>query len=455
MRAYERAFRYLVRKKRKSVLLLVILFLMMTLVLTGMSVRRASEAAAADLREELGGYFKLAPNYEKRDVEQLVDEDLIRRVMEVGGIKAYNGMNEHYLTVPDLMLMPGRFTAEQDSRAQMAHFFGNTDSQLHEYFVLDFLALKEGSPIRQSDRGKALISSELASLNELKPGDVFSVRITEDGTPEAPTLGDDLQLEVAGIFERVNLEEGDSTTQEWSLPANFIFIDTASSQEIAERMRGEEADYYQEGATFFVQDPKNQADIINKVTQMEGMDWESLKLTENNRAYRESMEPLTRLGAMTLLMVLLIVAVSVLLLTLLLALWERDRIHEAGVLLSFGISKGNILWQHLIECAAVFLLAFCLAAAVSVPLSGKIGGLLYGNARTEAEEEEERPQFTFADDPILAGMEAEETSFVIAGQPLAFALSGLLGIGIVGLSVGGAFLVTARRKPRELFTIME
>ena len=51
-------------------------------------------------------------------------------------------------------------------------------------------------------------------------------------------------------------------------------------------------------------------------------------------------------------------AISIVLLSLLLALWERDRIHEAGVLMSFGISSKKYILAAFLECAAVFLLAF-------------------------------------------------------------------------------------------------
>ena len=47
-------------------------------------------------------------------------------------------------------LKPARFTAENDSKASLARFLGNTDSSLHEYFILDILSLEEGRHIGET-----------------------------------------------------------------------------------------------------------------------------------------------------------------------------------------------------------------------------------------------------------------------------------------------------------------
>ncbi len=49
MNCFKRAFLYVTRKKGKSVLLFTILLVMATFVLTGLSIRKASEAAQLEL----------------------------------------------------------------------------------------------------------------------------------------------------------------------------------------------------------------------------------------------------------------------------------------------------------------------------------------------------------------------------------------------------------------------
>ena len=68
-------------------------------------------------------------------------------------------------------LKPARFTAENDSKASLARFLGNTDSSLHEYFILDILSLEEGRHIAPGDHRKAVVSREFAEMNGLELGD--------------------------------------------------------------------------------------------------------------------------------------------------------------------------------------------------------------------------------------------------------------------------------------------
>ena len=58
---------------------------------------------------------------------------------------------------------------------------------------------------------------------------------------------------------------------------------------------------------------------------------------------------------------ILIVAVSAVVLSLILTMWAKSRIHETGVLLSIGIRKTAIIGQYLAEVLliAVFAGAVC------------------------------------------------------------------------------------------------
>ena len=453
MSVYRRAFLYVTRKKGKTGLLLLILTILMTLILMGTAINRTTAQASARLREELGGYFKIMPDYRKMSINQRVDQALVDRVMEINGIKAYNALDVHYLTVGELSLKPGRFTMEGDSKAQMARFLGNTSSELHEYFYLKLFSLAEGRHIEPGDRGKALLSKTIAEQNGLKVGDVFSARMTEE-TAGAETPGPDFYFDVIGIYDEGYQEGTNQNTPECDITSNFIFIDAAASQALKEQEYGSNSLAFRGGAVFFVKDPKKLDDIVADVEDLEGMDWESLRLTANNSAYQSCMEPLERLEGMTSLLVGVIVIIGVVLLSLLLMLWERDRIHEAGVLMSFGISKWNILWQHFLECMAVFLPAFCLALVISMSLSGWIGGWLY-DGTVAREDDRQVQEYGMANEPISLKALEEQPAFEVKLSLSGAALSGGVGVLLIGICVGAAFLVIVRRKPRELLTIME
>jgi putative ABC transport system permease protein len=85
-----RAALFITRRRAKSIILLAILFVLITLVLTGISINSAAEKAAAGLREALGGYFKLETNWESREAD-FVTGRMVDDIIRDEGIKAYNG----------------------------------------------------------------------------------------------------------------------------------------------------------------------------------------------------------------------------------------------------------------------------------------------------------------------------------------------------------------------------
>lgn len=453
MSVYRRAFLYTTRKKGKTALLLLILTVLMILVFMGTAINQTARKASAGLREELGGYFKIAPDYQKMSVNQRVDQALVDQVMEIEGIKSCNAMDLQYLAVENLTLEPGKFTLEGDEKGQMARFLGNTSSELHEYFYLNLFTLEEGRHLKPEDKGKALISKTLAQRNHLTLGDTVSARLME-GASRTAGAEKEFPFEIIGIFDEGYQEGISQNTPECDMASNFIFIDVASSQIINEAERGAANPSFLGGAAFFVKDPRELERIVEAVEELPGLDWQSLKLMVNNSAYESRMEPLMRLEGMTSLLVWLIATIGVIVVSLLLALWERDRIHEAGVLMSFGISRRNILWQHFLECTAVFLLAFCLALIGSIPLSGWVGGKLYSRM-TVGEEENAVEQYDYLQDPVSLNALGESGELEVTLEPGAAVLLGITGTLIVGACVSMAFCVIGRRKPKELLTIME
>lgn len=118
--------------------------------------------------------------------------------------------------------------------------------------------------------------------------------------------------------------------------------------------------------------------------------WKKLRLpvhgVKRMMAYKKSMEPLSRLSNMSLLLVI-IVGIGAVLLTLILTLWERDRIHETGILMSFGILKRNIWWQSMVfrmEMSPVIILFSGLGGLILVGSSMSLA--FFSNAHHEPKE---------------------------------------------------------------------
>lgn len=75
-----------------------------------------------------------------------------------------------------------------------------------------------------------------------------------------------------------------------------------------------------------------------------------------------------------------------LVLALFLTLRLRGRIHETGVYLAMGISKGSVLLQYLLEVILAAAIALLLSYGVSSAISNQIGSSLLSQVTTETYE---------------------------------------------------------------------
>lgn len=458
MRAHHRAFLYVTRKAGKSILLLFTLSVIMGLFLFSVSIRFASEHAASQLRDSLGGYFKLVPNYQNRgEVVNQIDQELMNRLAEFDEIRDANAMDICYMDVLNLSLNPGKFSAENDEKANMTRILGNTSSGLHEYFSLGIFELVEGVHIGESDTRKALISSELAQRNQLKVGDHFVISTSEEDISKG-SLKKTYELEIAGLFsEKQQTSSVASQTPECDIQLNFIFTDLFTTQQIMQDMQPGRKQVYSGGAICFVKDPEKLEEVVLTIEASGMMDQELTKLTVNNAAYQSSMEPLHRLSNMSLVMLVVIIILGVILLTLILTLWERDRIREAGILLSFGILKRNIWWQRFMECSSIFIVSLIISAIVFLPVAAEAGDWLYEQASAKVEQsvDREKQESTMTWETVNTESVVNNSTFCMELSPAIIIFSGLGGMVLVGISVSVAFIVSVRHKPKELLVTIE
>ncbi|MGI6069473.1 MAG: ABC transporter permease [Blautia sp.] len=381
---WERAKLYLLRKKNKSIILLAILTVIASLVLTCIAIDNAAETAAQKLRETIGGYFKIATDTE-RGYTQPVDDNLVQAVMDLEGIKSYNGLDIIYLLTDSLSLTPGHFTVDNDPKAKLARFIGNTDSSLNEYFVLRSFSLTEGRHIKPDDIGKGLISKELSQNNNLSIGDTFTAALyTEDLSEKQKGTISPYNFEIVGIYDintTQSLSNADSA--ECDIADNFIFVDTTSIRRIYEPVLGRKINSYKNGAAFFLKDPKELDAATAQLATLTAYDWNGYKITKNNEAFNRSAAPLARISSLITMIVIILALISIVLLSLILAMWMRDRMYEIGILMSVGMKKVNIIGQHILENLLIASIALLLAWGVANISADRLGDMLFVNANED------------------------------------------------------------------------
>lgn len=430
-----RAWLYLIRNKGKTGILLALLVVISTLVLLCVSIGNAANASLASLRERLGGYFSVKMNREQGYYEFVKDE-MVQDILGNGGIKAYNGMDIQYLMVQDMELLPGRFTSEGDEKARLTRALGNTDSSLNEYFVLEYYKLAKGRHITPEDQGAALISEDLAERNGLSVGDTVSMKIQDEMFPDEQKQKVTAHTaKIVGIFSiETALSTESVNSPECDIEKNFIFTDTSYIRNLYDELGGRMG-YYTDGAAFFVKDPKELDAIIESLNGIDGYEWEGFSVTKNNKTYEDSAMPLERLSGIVVMMVFVIVVISAVMLSLVLFLWMRDRVHEIGVYLSIGKTRAEILGQHILENLLVAAISFCIAFGICMAASGAVDSAVGAAFFEEADGDAEIPR--------LVEIGAFEL-FEVAG----------IGGAIILLSTGVSSVLGLRMRPKEVLSLM-
>ena len=350
MNVLKRAFLYDTRKKGKS-LTLFLLFVLITLFVTiSFSVLSATQAVATNLRETVGASFTLrgkpmelsasGEDYAMQFVPiSQQDIDLIAGNTE---IKACNAQQSATATASSFI-----FPSGMPSGAVSA----NTSSAWNRNFTSGILTLAEGRHITQDDRHAALVSRELAEENELQIGSELSFK-----DPAAT-------VEIIGIYESDPSMEFDAET---------IFTDHNTYWALTES----EAGTYSGRVDFFVTDPARLDAVMEQIKKDTPLQWEDYTLQADTAEYDAIAYQLSTIGRLTTLLIVSAMIVSIVVLFLILAMRIRGRIHEVGVLLAVGVTKGHIIAQFFVETTTILLLAFLFSCPVSYFAVVQIGTFL-------------------------------------------------------------------------------
>lgn len=374
MSLWKRAVLYIVRKRARNITLMVIMLTLTTISLLGMTIKQAVSTSAEQLRKSLGGYFRLERLADAARNTQITDK-LINDIMTDESITGHNEINAYYLYTKDLELEQGMNYGTGNIQEHMPTLIGTYKSEKYESFLNGAFELTKGRHIRPDDERKVIISEALAQYNHLAVGDLISGEIAQD-LPGASdeSIGQSFDFEVVGIFHLNRANPDTGASNESDIQANYIFTDGASAKEVISIMRGREWDGYNGGAYFFVDDPKEMGQTIERLRQRDDLQLDEFKINSNIKTYQEAASPLTNMNTICTVLLIIILVLSTLLLSLILMLWMRERMHEIGILISIGINKLQILLQFMIESLLIMVLAFVLSFGVAksvVPVIGE------------------------------------------------------------------------------------
>lgn len=341
----QQAIAYISRKRTRNLVLFLILLLILSCLYFCFSLMQVGERLEDHIKQSAGTSFALTS---KQGATPFALKEA-KKVQQLAGVGAIVPQYESPVRILGKEAVTGQQSVERDDLGQEAKqalgavFTQKTDQHLD--FRSGSFQLVQGKHLSEKARGQILIHQELAKKNKLKVGDSLTLSSFQMGeTPAKEQI-----FKIVGIFSGKKQEKFTGMTSD--LSENQVYL----SYEDATKLLGLSQQEVTQ-VTFGVKDPEKIDALLKQVKSLD-LDWQSLRVVEDRKAFDQMKESSQTLEGLVRIMMIVLLVTGAGALSLLLSLWTRERIHEIGVLLSIGKSKGRIFRQFLLEVVLVSLLA--------------------------------------------------------------------------------------------------
>ena len=375
MNLMKRACLYLIRKKGKTATLLAFLLVMATLMLTCLYIQSAKETANANIKKALMGYFTV----NAKQLETGITESALNQILSVEGLSGnYTLRSYSYANYSDTDGNPLKINTEDaaqvpDGYENAGRIVANTNSENDSYFTDGGFELMEGTSITSANKNSVLIHEKFAERNNLSVGDTMRLSNVENENRA-------VDVTVAGIFTNTKEQDSVGIAPSYDLYDNIVFADLSTVSYLLYGTEGKTSVQY---GDFYVNDPDELDRIMSEVKEIEGVNWNDCTLTRYDNDYQNAKESLTGLQNIVFIAIAVVSVICFLVLALFLTLRLRGRVHETGVYLAMGISKGAVLTQYLLEVLIVAVIALLISYGASSAISDQIGSRLLSQVTVE------------------------------------------------------------------------
>ena len=282
-----------------------------------------------------GGHF---------DIHQFKDIEKIKEVEEK--VFQYNGLAKPVKA----KVVDGEQKIERDDLPDefknVLSLEAANKTEKNTLFKSGVFTIKEGRNIEENDRRKILIHEDFAKKNNLKLNDVISLELIEIGNNGQKK---ECKFEIIGIFSGKKQEKYTGLSSDFS--ENMVFVDYETSQEALGRTEGSEV---ANKILMFSSSPEATDSALNKIKKL-NIDWSEYTIEKDTTAFEETLESVRGIKYIIKIMTCSVMLSGIVVLSLILILWLRERIYEIGVLLSIGISKIKIVTQFILELIFISL----------------------------------------------------------------------------------------------------
>ena len=357
------------------------------------------------------------------NVNQFKDIEKIKEVEKI--IIQYDGLAK----LKDAKVVSGE---QRINREDLSDEFKNVvsleatnNTKRNILFSSGVFTIKEGKNIGENDKNSIIVHEEFAKQNNLKLGDEVDLELLDLEKSEEIKSH---KFKIIGIFSGKKQETYTGLSSDFS--ENMVFVDYSTSQEILNKS---ENNKIANKILMYSGNAESTDLALNKLKELK-IDESTYFVKKDSNAFEESLESVSGIKHMIKIMTYSIMLGGIIVLSLILILWLRERIYEIGIFLSIGTSKIQIIMQFIFE------LLF-----ISIP--SIISSLFLGNVLLKVI----AGGFINSEDSMISGGSLiNNSSFMLNITTLG--QSYLILISIIVLSVVFASSLILIKKPKEILS---
>ena len=418
------AIAYILRKRNRTIIVFIILTVVLSCLYSCLNISKSTSNLEKDLYKISNTSLSITKNNgDTFETNQFKELDNIKEIKEI--ITVYDGLAR----TTNIKVVDGTQLIERDDLSDeyknMLSVEATNNSEKNNLFSSGVFTIIKGRHINNNDKGKILIHKELAEKNKLNLNDKIKLELIDFNNSKKKM---EYEFEIIGIFTGKKQEKYTGLSSDFS--ENMVFIDYESSQKALNKY---ENNRIVNKLEIFSDSSENTKVALNKIKKIK-TDWSQYNVSSDNNVLEETLESIDGIKHIIKIMTYSIMLSGIIVLSLILILWLRERMHEIGVLLSIGVSKMKIVTQFILELLFISLPSLVL----SLFLGNVILNIIVGG-------------FTNSDDSTIMVDSLLKNNNLISNLITFLQSYGIL-IGIIFLSVIIASLMILIKKPKEILS---
>ena len=242
-------------------------------------------------------------------------------------------------------------------------------------FVNGTYQISEGEMISDFTNQECVISSELATLNEITVGQTITLK-----NPNTEATYD---FTVKGIYK--DNSDSDDTNNMYSKSANKII----TGSEVIEKLVEEDSTLVTNITPSFILQNKDSIEKFTEELKEKGLS-EYYTVNTNEEELESATKSIenVKIFATTFLLIMLVISAIVLFVINMINI--RERKYEIGVFRTIGVSKAKLTMQFVLEILIVSIIMLSIGAVCGSLLSKPIGNMLLQNEIESSQQETEQ-----------------------------------------------------------------